>query len=176
MTEQTIASAPLVSPADAAFLDLTRDLFGHDRYANEQVFDTLATITPAPVDAIARMAHLVGCLELWISRFDGKGNPSTPLIWPDWSLEETRERNTKTHDQWVGRLNVIDSAELSRVVRCVPMAGGHKSYEVSVKDVLIQLPQHGAYHRGQVSVYIKDTGAKPLEVDYIYGKCRFVED
>lgn len=167
MTPAPSAASGALTERDAAWLERARDLFDHDRWANERTLESLASITPPRADAVARMAHLVACLELWLSRLGGKGNPPTPLIWPDWPLDETRRRNASAHDAWSKRLERMDSAELHRIVRCTPMTGGTQPYEVAVRDVLVQLPLHGSYHRGQVSVYIKDSGAKPLDVDYI---------
>ena len=41
------------------------------------------------------------------------------------------------------------------------------SYVTSVRDILFHLASHGAYHRGQVSIVLRESGLEPVNTDYI---------
>jgi len=152
---------------NASLLAHSCALFAHDRWANDRALEVLAGLSPTCAEALERMAHVVACLELWLSRWEGRGNPPTPLIWPRWELEEIRRRNGAAHDAWAKTLSSLDPAALEETIRCEPMTGPPRPYAVKRKHVLVQLPLHGAYHRGQVSTLIRGAGAGPLNVDYI---------
>ena len=41
-------------------------------------------------------------------------------------------------------------------------------YKALLRDIVTQLPMHGAYHRGQISITLKDKLPAPLDLDYIF--------
>lgn len=40
-------------------------------------------------------------------------------------------------------------------------------FQTSVGDILMHLASHGAYHRGQIALLLRQAGAEPLNTDFI---------
>ena len=152
--------------ANTTLREHAQRVFFYDRWANHQILDALARMDRPPARAIQRMAHVVAALELWVSRLRGKGNPDTDLFSPGWTIEETQRRLDAAHDAWIELLAPLTDVDLLRRVVWTRFDGDR--YEALLRDIVTQLPMHGAYHRGQLSITLKDQLPGPLEIDYIF--------
>jgi len=141
-------------------------LFYYDRWANDQVFTALAAMDKPPDHAVQRMNHVVAALDLWQCRLSGKPNPKIDLLSPGWSLEEGKRRLGEVHDGWASILAPLTDDDLFQTITWTRYEGGQ--YRAMLRDIVTQLPMHGSYHRGQLSILLKDLLPGPFEIDYIF--------
>ena len=141
-------------------------LFYYDRWANDQVFGALAAMDNQPAHAIARMNHVVAALDLWRHRLTNNPNPGIDLFNPGWTPEEGKRRLGEVHDAWASILSPLKDDDLLQAITWTRFEGGR--YRALLRDIVTQLPLHGSYHRGQLSIVLKDKLPGPFEIDYIF--------
>ncbi len=141
-------------------------LFFYDRWANASLLQLMAGMDGVPETAVERMNHIIAALELWCSRCSGRGNPPTDLFAPGWTIEQSTQRLGRVHDDWTTLLAPLSDADLFAPVHWTRLDGG--DYQALLRDITTQLPLHAAYHRGQLSLMLKDKLEEPLDLDYIF--------
>jgi uncharacterized damage-inducible protein DinB len=40
-------------------------------------------------------------------------------------------------------------------------------FDNAIEDILVHVAMHGSYHRGQITMLVRDAGAEPQPTDYI---------
>ena len=144
-------------------LDTVHRLLGHLRWADERALRALRGAASPPAQAVSLYAHLLGAEHVWLSRL--RGEPASVAIWPELDVEACTAlaaENAAALDAFAGGLS---ETELRRVVSYRNSAG--VAFENTVEDILLQVATHGAYHRGQITLLLREGGAEPLATDYI---------
>ena len=62
-------------------------------------------------------------------------------------------------------LDRLTSDDLRRIVHNLNSAGDE--FDNAIEDILVHVAMHGTYHRGQVTLLVRDAGAEPQPTDYI---------
>jgi uncharacterized damage-inducible protein DinB len=86
-------------------------------------------------------------------------------VWPKLTIvecERVATENLTTFRSYVDRLT---SADLRRTVHYRNSAG--QEFDTPIEDILVHVAMHGSYHRGQVTLLVRDAGADPQPTDYI---------
>lgn len=155
---------------------MTRDdfrrLFAWDAWSNLASLESIraatdgeggaAAVGPLP-RALRIAAHLVGAMRLWLDRLHG--NPPSMDVWPTLSIDQCAASFAEVDRAWIDYLGGLTEAELQRVVSYVNSKG--ERWENSVRDILMHVTHHGGYHRGQIALLVRDSGAAPAYTDYI---------
>ncbi|MGH7634662.1 MAG: DinB family protein, partial [Gemmatimonadaceae bacterium] len=118
---------------------------------------------PTPADAVRELAHVMGAAETWLSRIQRR--PARVAIWPSLSLAELATLGPTVHGSYAAYLDTLTDAGLAEPVAYVNSAG--LSFTNTVMDILLHAALHGQYHRGKVNLLLRQTGAKPVPVDFI---------
>ena len=157
------AAAP---PATFTFRDYFARLFEHDRWANGLVLNAMGGLGERlPSKPLGRLSHLIICQQLWLSRMtDDFETPAS--IFPAWTLDETRDRYEVIGGGMKRLIETLPEADFHAHFDFTSMEG--KPYRLLRRDILTQLAEHGAYHRGQIAVEINPLLGKPLATDYVY--------
>ncbi len=149
-------------------------LHAYDAWANNRIFDSLATI---PAESYSRdmksshggihgtMVHLVGAQKLWLERWTGV--PTQPYLRADavGSLAELKKIwSTVGHDmsQWLGTLNDRMLQDMFTMKTVKGETFSH-IYWQSFQHVV----NHSTHHRGQVVALMRQLGFKPPNTDLI---------
>ena len=140
-----------------------RRLFEHMWWADERVLQALETASAPPARAVGLYAHLLAAERVWIERV--MGTNVTVTIWPEADLSACRRQAQETHDKYKAFLETVSSARLAQVVHYTSSAG--EAFETRTDDILLQVALHGAYHRGQIALLLRDAGEEPAPTDYI---------
>lgn len=138
-------------------------LVAHLRWADERVWQSLARVPDPPARAVELYAHIIGAEETWLARMTG--NPARMPVWPDWPLDRVHEQAGQVHRELTALADAIDGAGEAREVDYVNSAG--QAFRSTVGDMLRQVGLHGAYHRGQIALLLRDDGLVPEPSDYI---------
>jgi len=144
-------------------LNFIRELFKYDLWANRQSLVSLATVAGDAERARKYFSHILGAQRIWLARFDGPMPPSAEP-WPTLSVEECREAIEDLHAQWIALLDQLTPEKLEGDLAYRDMKG--LEFRTPIRDVLMHLVMHSAYHRGQVAAAVRDVGGKPAATDY----------
>ncbi|WP_168121495.1 DinB family protein [Paenibacillus sp. HB172176] len=61
---------------------------------------------------------------------------------------------------------LAEQSDMDRIIAYRNTEG--KSFENTLKDLMLHMVNHGTYHRGNVAVMLSEAGCKGLSTDYIY--------
>jgi uncharacterized damage-inducible protein DinB len=142
--------------------DSIRRLWAHMKWADELILQALRSAGNND-NAWREYAHILAAEETWLSRLEGRA--AITRIWPELDpaqVESLRTQVVNEYDDYIGQ---IDEAELARLVEYTNSAG--TAFRTSCDDILIHVALHGQYHRGKINVYLRESGGKPMPVDYI---------
>jgi len=133
-------------------------LLAYDDWANREA---LASLERAPVaTGCRRMAHILGAQRVWLARIAGG---SFSEVWPATDLAACKEGLEDLRRRW---RDVVAKDDPDRVV-AYRNTEGH-GFESTVREILLQILFHGAYHRGQIASDVRAHGGEPALTDFIH--------
>jgi len=138
-------------------------LFEHLKWADERVHASLVDAANPPPHTLVLLAHIVATEHVWLSRINGK--PSDVPAWPQLSLAQCAELGRQNADEFLALIESLDDARLDSAITYRNSAGAE--FTNSVKDILVHVAVHGAYHRGQIAAAVRAGGDTPASTDYI---------
>ena len=133
------------------------------RWADDQALASLHTATPLPPKALELYAHILGAEHVWLSRL--RLEPAAQAVWPAISVAQCRELAAANHAAFAALLSQLDQAALGREILYTNSAG--IAFRSTIEDILLHVVLHGCYHRGQVALVLRESGAEPSPTDYI---------
>jgi uncharacterized damage-inducible protein DinB len=139
-----------------------RSLLEHMEWADARVLQSLRQ-PGIPARALQLYAHILGAEHVWLARLEQRER--TVLVWPSLTVEQCEalaRDNARGFRAYVGRLT---SADLTHTVHYRNSAG--LEFDSGVEEILLHVAMHGSYHRGQVTLLVRDAGAEPAPSDYI---------
>jgi len=139
-------------------------LLAYDAWGNRASLDSVRAVAAPPERAVALLGHLGGAGRLWLERL--RGAPQTMAVWPALSLEECSRVFDENRDAWSSYLAGVDERDLGQTIAYMNSKGGR--FKNTVLDVLLHVTHHGAYHRGQIALLLRQNGAEPAYTDFIH--------
>lgn len=155
-------------------------LFDYDTWANELVFDAVATLSEETLrqdlstshDSIfGTLVHIVGAEEVWLSRWRGEPGATLPDPSQIPSLAALRERWGAARAGRDAFLESLDEATLDETIEITTLLG--KSFRHSYRHMFQHVVNHSSYHRGQIVTLLRQVGAEPPATDLIKFHRRF---
>jgi uncharacterized damage-inducible protein DinB len=140
-----------------------RKLLAHLEWADARVLDSLRASSHPNQRALDLYAHVLGAEHVWLSRMLKRA--PREKIWPDLTLERAAALAAENAAGLRGLLDSCSANDLQRKVAYNNSAG--LPFESTLEDMLLQVALHGCYHRGQMALLLRDTGAEPAPTDYI---------
>jgi uncharacterized damage-inducible protein DinB len=149
------------------------DLYRHMEWADATVWRTVLD-TPAAADdqkIAEKLLHLHMVQQAYIFLWRGE-EPKFGGATSKGGLQPVRELARDYYAQLPGILSGFDESKLDAPFD-IPWAAeiakqlGRDVAAVTLRDTLLQIPMHSAYHRGQVNTRLRELGATPPLVDYI---------
>lgn len=134
--------------------------FEFDTWANQESLRSLETMNAPPERAVALIAHIAATQRLWLER--ALSLRQSVAVWPHWSLAEVAKELSAVRGEWA---HLLESRELSREFTYVNTKG--QQFHNTVGDVALHVAFHGAYHRGQIAVLVRQHGGEPAYTDFI---------
>jgi uncharacterized damage-inducible protein DinB len=140
------------------------DLFEYEKWANNEIVNSLQTLSDEPEKAMSIMSHIINAQIRWLSRI--KNIPPESEVWQSYSQSEIKDVLKKSSHDLSHFLNSISDSDLERKITYVNTKGD--SFVSSLKEILTHLAVHSAYHRGQIIILIKPVVKTLPYTDYIY--------
>jgi uncharacterized damage-inducible protein DinB len=144
-------------------LNFIRQLFEYDYWANREALASVATVAGDAERTRKYFSHVFGAQWIWLARFDDPSSPSAQA-WPMLSDEECRQAIEDLHRQWTALLDRLNPDKLEEDLAYRNLKG--IEFKTPIRDVLMHLVTHSAYHRGQVAAAVREAGGKPAATDY----------
>jgi uncharacterized damage-inducible protein DinB len=140
------------------------ELFEYDRWANERL---LSAVTPETFDSVREtLAHILLAEWLWLQRVKGTSPRSVPESMNDASFDALRARFDPIGSEWREHVASLTDADLERRVDYVRLEGEAGSRKLA--HLLQHVVNHSTYHRGQVSMRLRQAGGVPVETDFLH--------
>jgi uncharacterized damage-inducible protein DinB len=139
-----------------------RMLVDHMAWADERVLESLRQ-PGVPQRALDLYAHVLGTEHVWLTRLEQR--PRGVPVWPTLTVDECAAlagENRRAFRTYVERLT---SDDVRRLVHYRNSAGDE--FDSAIEDILLHVAMHGSYHRGQVTLLVRDAGAEPQPTDFI---------
>jgi uncharacterized damage-inducible protein DinB len=145
-------------------LDSLRHLFEYDYWANQESLRSIAATGVATERALKIAGHIIGAQRVWLGRLEAP-EATPPAPWPQLSIEEAKGAFSEMHQRWNSFLGMMEPERLEQDL--VHRNSKGVEFRVPVRDVLMQLVIHSAYHRGQIAAAVRESDGKPAATDYI---------
>jgi uncharacterized damage-inducible protein DinB len=119
-------------------------------------------------EMIARIAHILSAQKLWLDRIQKQ--PQSMAVWPVATLDECTALADEMSVAWRKFLERVDNhfAPGSLHDRVEYRNSRGESWASSVEDILTHVLFHSAYHRGQIALQMRASGAEPAYTDFIH--------
>jgi uncharacterized damage-inducible protein DinB len=139
-----------------------RSLLDHMAWADERVLESLRQ-PGVPQRALELYAHVLGAEHVWLARLEQRA--ATVAVWPVIKLDDCARVARENRDGLRAYAERLTSGDLRRTVHYRNSAGDE--FDTPIEDILVHVAMHGSYHRGQVSLLVRDAGAEPQPTDFI---------
>jgi uncharacterized damage-inducible protein DinB len=132
-----------------------RQLVAYDRWSNDRMLAALQQLEEPDDDLLAIAGHIFAAIERWACRIDGT-MPESDLGWRPRSLEQIATLGANAQGHLAAILDSLDEAGLGNTFES-PGADG-RVFVQRIDDVLLHVALHGAEHRGQCWLLIRQQG------------------
>ena len=154
-----------------------RLLYDFNSWANRRVQEACAALSeeqfnqtiPSSFPSVREtVAHILGAEWVWLERW--RGRSPVKADWDVYGADLTtqaaiRKRWAELEKQLLDFVGGQDAAALAAVHQYSSLDG--KSYSQPLWQQLQHLVNHGSYHRGQVTMMLRQLGVKPVGTDLI---------
>jgi uncharacterized damage-inducible protein DinB len=147
----------------ASEIDLGQ-LIAYDRWANQEALASVAAAGSAPPRALALLAHIAGAEWLWWTRV--QPSPSRLIVWPTLTLDQCAAELRAVSDVWEPYVANLGPGGLASPVSYTNSRG--EAWTSSVRDILLHVVLHSAYHRGQIATAVRASGHEPAYTDFVH--------
>ena len=140
--------------------------FQYDAWANQRFLALLQSVAPALPAAELLYAHIHQAQRIWLWRILGNEKVYQLERFPQMTLAEA----VTLRDEITAPLHDIAQEysrkpDPTRVIHFHDLQGNPQADHL--EDILDQLFTHGAYHRAQIAVLLRQAGHTPPNTDYI---------
>jgi len=135
----------------------------HLRWADNGTYESLLAATSPPPHSLELFAHVIATEHVWLSRI--RGEKQDLAAWPQLSLTQCIELAQRNADEYSRLIDTLDDEQLDNSVTYRNSAG--TEFTSQIRDILIHVALHGAYHRGQIAAAVRGGGDTPASTDYI---------
>lgn len=147
-------------------VDQLIQLFKYNKEANDRYIQALQGSVEINERALELMSHILNAQEVWFDRFDPIPEKKSVMPWDKRELNTLKEDNARLYTRAESFIKK-NSAEISstRVIYYKTTKG--QDFENNLIDILYHIINHASYHRGQISIYLREKEITPPNSDYI---------
>jgi len=151
-----------------------RQQFDYHHWAGDQVFDALAALSAAQLDAPwggsfgtgrALLRHVVGAERLWVDRWTGTSLKSIPEFPAGHGGRDFRDEWQRVKQDQQRFMASLTPAQLAGKLTYTNTKGETWTYPFA--ELLRHVVNHGTYHRGQITQLLRDRGLAAPGTDYL---------
>ena len=147
----------------ANVLSTLENLAAYNNWATSRLLQHLENIAnEIPETSRQLLSHIINAQVIWLSRLE-----NIPVLLPLFeihTLDQCRELHETTSEQ-LQEYAGLGPDELAVEIIYTNTKG--EEFSTSVQDILIQVFNHGTYHRAQVARDLRQHNLEPINTDYI---------
>jgi uncharacterized damage-inducible protein DinB len=142
------------------------DTFKYNDWANKKLLEAILQL-PDKQEPIRLFSHLITAQDKWFNRIT-KEVDDAHLNWfgTVFAEEELSQQWQRSVGNWINYIEKNTEDEFQKHIQFSRPDG--KAYQVTIKDVMLQLNYHSMHHRAQINTLIRQQGIKPPLTDYIF--------
>ncbi|MBN3582278.1 damage-inducible protein DinB [Algoriphagus aestuarii] len=114
-----------------------------------------------PMKILNLACHISNAHFIWNSRILGESIDTKP--WDSFPITEFGGRERHNLE---GTFKILEEIDLKEIISYRNSVG--HALENNVSDILTHVVNHGTYHRGQISLLLREKGFEPIPSDFIY--------
>ena len=153
-----------MSKAKQRMIETINRLFTYDSWAITRALNSLKSIPNHSPQAGRALAHLLVAEKVWYMRVSGEDTSAINLS-PELSIGECEKLAEENRKAYAAYLTTFSSDTLDSVVTYRNSKG--VEFHTPVREILLHVMLHGAYHRGQIATAVRSGGDAPGNTDYI---------
>jgi uncharacterized damage-inducible protein DinB len=159
-----------------ATLEMIRELYDYDRWANRRLFDAVATLPAGEAEReIGRqfsfptlkgmLAHILGALTIWLARWEGTSPTAmlSPGEFPD--LSALRRRWDEQDEKIRAFIAGLRDQDLTRVIHYKNTQG--QAFQLPLWPLMQHVANHSTHHRSEVATMLTTLGSAPPPTDLV---------
>lgn len=143
-------------------------MFAYDYWANRECLAAMRRAGSVSPDPVARMTHILSAQKLWLERILQQSQ-SMP-VWPKGTIDQCMVLADEMSIAWHSYLSRIANhyspESLEDKVEYRNTRG--EPWSSRVEDILMHVLFHSVYHRGQIALQMRASGADPAYTDFIH--------
>jgi len=139
-----------------------RRLFQYDRWASGQSLPSV--YYPMNTEALRVMAHILNAEKIWLMRLHGEDSSGVP-VFRERSIAECEELGEELYAGYLEFIDSLAEEDIDKLINYKNTKG--EAFQTSIKDILTHVAFHGAYHRGQAALLVRQEGGTAAPTDYI---------
>lgn len=139
-------------------------LFEYDTWANAKVLTMLREIVKDHARARGLLAHILAAQLVWMTRLH-ENDSSGIAVWPDHTLDQCEAWLEHNRESYSAFLGAATDETLALGIAYTNTQG--KSFTTPVGEILLHVAHHGAYHRGQIALAMREANHTPENTDFI---------
>lgn len=143
-------------------INLIKRLFEYDNWAIERELNALERSNDP--EALKILGHVLAAKRIWLVRLNGEDS-SAVATFPDVTLAECRKLAAELAMGFAGQLASLEAGTSTEAITYKNTKG--EEFTTPVVDVLAHVAFHGAYHRGQIALLLRQGGDQAVNTDYI---------
>lgn len=140
--------------------DFLEEAFAYHRRCDRELIEAFQKVEGEEIPGERRLlAHIVNAHRIWNARIDER----TPDVgvWDLHSLEAIERMDVTGYEN---SLRILSEQDLTAPLHYRNSKGF--AFKNSVQDLLFHIINHGSYHRGQITIRMREKGLEPLVSDY----------
>lgn len=141
-----------------------QSLYDYDNTVNQRVLDALSDAPAVGADVRGLLAHILASKQVWLARLRSERSADLP-IWPSWSADACASAIEENRADYLAFLADCTPDDLLAPATYQNSSGTR--FETPVRDILTHVLVHGGHHRGQIARAMRESGAEPINTDYI---------
>lgn len=138
-------------------------LFRYVAWADKRSFAALQNAPATHSEGLPLLSHVLAAEHVWLSRLL-KREPRLP-VWPTLTLEECEKLAAENENGYRDFFSRSTDEPFGTLVHYKNTKG--QEFSTPAIDILMQVSTHGAYHRGQISRIIRQSGGAAVNTDFI---------
>jgi uncharacterized damage-inducible protein DinB len=157
-------------------LELIRDLYSYNEWANRRLLGTASLLTQEKLAAarsaswgnlLTDFAHIGAAQVAWLLRWQQGANPvSTVELQGADTLDRLRERMERSHADLQEYIAGLTDERLDTVLYYRDSRGNEA--ERPLWQLMVHVANHGTYHRGETAGALTDLGHSPGDLDFVF--------
>lgn len=136
----------------------------YDHWANERYLKFIEENQIANERVSRICGHVLVAQVLWIKRIIPVEMDDYSL-WENYSLIEMNKMSETCYSVWKNFLEEYPDNAFSEIISYTNTQG--LAFKTPVNEIISHVLYHGAYHRGQLAILIRDLGFTPPYTDYV---------